>query len=32
MILRKHAGKTESESVCDCVFVKLIGKEGYEEV
>jgi protein-L-isoaspartate(D-aspartate) O-methyltransferase len=31
MVMRKHAGKTESESVCDCVFVRLIGKEGYSE-
>ncbi|HUW55819.1 MAG TPA: protein-L-isoaspartate(D-aspartate) O-methyltransferase [Planctomycetota bacterium] len=30
-VLRKHAGRTESESVCDCVFVKLIGEEGYDE-
>ena len=31
MVMRKHAGETESESVCDCVFVKLIGQEGYME-
>jgi protein-L-isoaspartate(D-aspartate) O-methyltransferase len=31
MVMRKHAGETESESVCDCVFVKLIGEEGYSE-
>jgi len=31
MVMRKHAGKTESESVCDCVFVRLIGEEGYSE-
>jgi hypothetical protein len=31
MVLRKRAGRTESESVCDCVFVRLIGKEGYGE-
>ncbi len=31
MVLRKRAGKTEEESVCDCIFVKLIGKEGYDE-
>jgi protein-L-isoaspartate(D-aspartate) O-methyltransferase len=31
MVLRKHADKTAAQSVCDCVFVKLIGKEGYNE-
>jgi len=31
MVMRKHAGETESESVCDCVFVRLIGQEGYSE-
>ena len=31
MVLRKRAGKMEGENVCDCVFVKLIGKEGYAD-
>ncbi len=31
MVLRKHSGRTEGESICDCVFVKLIGREGYSE-
>ena len=31
MVLRKHAQRTEGESVCDCIFVRLIGKEGYAE-
>lgn len=30
-VWRRRAGETESESVCDCVFVRLIGKEGYPE-
>ena len=31
MVLGKHAGRTEGKSVCDCIFVRLIGKEGYAE-
>ena len=31
MVLRKRAGETDAKSVCDCVFVKLIGEEGYEK-
>ena len=31
MVMRKHAGETESESVCECVFVRLIGEEGYQD-
>jgi len=31
VVLRRHAGETESESVCDCVFVRLIGEEGHTE-
>ena len=30
-VLRKHGSETDSEGVCSCVFVKLIGEEGYEE-
>ena len=30
-VLRKRSGETHGESVCDCVFVRLIGEEGYQE-
>jgi len=30
-VYRRIAGMTKDEDVCSCVFVKLIGKEGYEE-
>ena len=30
-VLHKRAGGATSENVCDCVFVKLIGQEGYDE-
>ena len=31
MVLTRQGGRTEEEAVCDCVFVRLIGKEGWRE-
>ncbi|HUV39576.1 MAG TPA: protein-L-isoaspartate(D-aspartate) O-methyltransferase [Planctomycetota bacterium] len=30
-VIRRHAGATSDEDVCSCVFVKLIGHEGYHD-
>ncbi len=31
MVLTRQAGRTTEEAVCECVFVRLIGKEGWQE-
>lgn len=31
MVLTRQGGKTDEEAVCECVFVKLIGKEGWQD-
>ena len=31
MVLTRHGTTTDEQAICDCVFVKLIGKEGWNE-